>query len=156
AALGFMKKTALDPVPQGSPFSGRVGVENYLNYEYCPSDLMKKSVASTIEYCYADHSIARLAEALGHTEDAALFNKHARYYRNLFNPQTQFFQPRNAKGDFVSEFQPDLLTYLDYSGKLTHAYVEGSAWQWRWGVPSDADHVVSLFKSKEYFVQELD
>ena len=62
SAYGFMRKTALGPVPAGSPFSGRVGVEHYLKHEYCPADLMKKSVASTIEYCYADQAIARLAE----------------------------------------------------------------------------------------------
>lgn len=155
-AFHFMKKTALGSVPENSPFSGRVGIEHYLKHEYCPSDLMKKSVASTIEYSYADHSIARLADALGHREDAELFHKHARYYQNLFNPETQFFHPRDSKGNFSKEFQPDLLTYLDFGGNLTHAYVEGSAWQWRWGVPSDAAEVVSLFKSREYFVQELE
>ena len=155
AALEYMKKTALAPVPQGAPFSGRVGIEHYLKHQYCPADLMKKSVASTIEYCYADHSIARLAEALGKTDDAKLFYQHAAYYRNLFNPETQFFQPRNANGQFSADFAPEMMTYLDFGGKLTHAYVEGSAWQWRWGVPSDADETVKLFKSPAYFVQEL-
>ena len=156
AAYTLMRKTALAPVPKGASFSGRVGIEHYLKYEYCPADLMKKSVASTIEYCYADHSIARLAEALGHREDAVLFNQHARFYRNLFNPETQFFHPRDSAGKFADEFQPELLTYVDFTGKLTHAYVEGSAWHWRWGVASDAAELISLFKSREYFVQELD
>jgi predicted alpha-1,2-mannosidase len=156
AAYGFMSKTALAPVPAGSRFSGRVGVEHYLKYEYCPSDLMKKSVASTIEYCYADHAIASLAEAMGRPDDAVLFRKHARCYQNLFNPKTQFFHPRDSQGNFAEAFEPEMLTYVDFTGKFTHAYVEGSAWQWRWGVPSDADHVVSLFKSREYFVEELD
>ena len=154
-ALKYMKKTALGPVPQGAPFSGRVGIEHYLKHEYCPGDLMKKSVASTIEYCYADHSIARLAEALGHREDAEFFNKHARFYQKLFNPETQFFQARNSDGTFQKEFQPEMLTYVDIGGKFTHAYVEGSAWQWRWGVPSDADEVIKLFKSRDDFVSEL-
>ena len=42
AAYGFMRKTALGPVPAGSPFSGRVGVEHYLKHEYCPADLHEK------------------------------------------------------------------------------------------------------------------
>jgi predicted alpha-1,2-mannosidase len=155
-AYQFMKKTALGPVPAGSPFSGRVGVEHYLEHEYCPADLMKKSVASTIEYSYADQSIARLAEALGHRDDAILFQQHGRFYKNLWNSETQFFQPRDSRKEFQAEFRPEMLTYLDASGKFTHAYVEGSAWQWRWGVPSDAAELVSLFKSREYFVQELE
>jgi predicted alpha-1,2-mannosidase len=156
SAYGFMRKTAFGPVPVGSPFSGRVGVEHYLKHEYCPADLMKKSVASTIEYCYADQAIARLAQALGRRDDARLFEQHGRFYRNLWNPETQFFQPRNSQRKFVADFKPEMLTYLDIGGKFTHAYVEGSAWQWRWGVPSDASELVSLFKSREFFVQELE
>ena len=48
-----------------------------------------------------------------------------------------------------------MLTYLDRGGKYTHAYVEGSALQWRWGVPYDAKALVALFKSKDYFVEQL-
>jgi predicted alpha-1,2-mannosidase len=116
---------------------------------------VKESVARTLEYCYADHSIARLAEALGHREDAALFAQHAQYYRNLWNPETQYFQPRDSHGSF-QEFRPLLLTYLDRSGKYTGAYVEGSALQWRWAVAFDAKDLVSLFKSRTEFVDELD
>jgi len=154
AAYQSMRKTALGP-PINSRFSGRAGVEDYLKFGYCPSDLMKQSVARTLEYSYADHSIARLAEALGHTEDAALFAKHAVSYRQLWNPQTQYFQPRDSHGAFSEDFRPLLLTYLDRGGKYTHAYVEGSALQWRWGVPFDAPALISLFKSKEYFIDEL-
>jgi predicted alpha-1,2-mannosidase len=156
AAYQFMRKTALGPVPAGSPFSGRVGIEHYLKYEYCPADLMKKSVASTIEYGYADQAIARMAEALGHAEEAQVFQKHGRFYLNLWNPETQFFQPRHSNMAFSEAFEPEMLTYIDLTGKLTHAYVEGSAWQWRWGVPSDGSELVSLFKSREYFVEQLE
>ena len=155
AAYQFMRKTALDPVPIGSPFSGRVGIEHYLKHEYCPADLMKKSVASTIEYCYADQAIARLAEALGHPEEAQVFQKHGQFYLNLWNSETQFFHPRNSDKAFSDAFEPEMLTYIDLTGKFTHGYVEGSAWQWRWGVPSDATELVSLFKSREYFVDQL-
>jgi predicted alpha-1,2-mannosidase len=156
SAYRFMRKTALAPVPVGSPFSGRVGIEHYLKYQYCPADLMKKSVASTIEYCYADQAIARLANALGHHNDAILFQQHGRFYRNLWNPESQFFQPRDSQKKFLADFRPEMLTYVDLTGKFTHAYVEGSAWQWRWGVPSDAENLVPLFKGREFFVAELD
>lgn len=156
SAYQFMRKTALGPIPSSSPFSGRVGVEHYLKNEYCPSDFMKKSVSSTIEYCYADQSIARLANALGYKDDAILFQQHGRYYQNLWNPQTQFFQARDSQKKFQDELRPEMLTYLDIGGKYTHAYVEGSAWQWRWGVPSDGAGLLSLFKSREYFVKELE
>jgi predicted alpha-1,2-mannosidase len=156
AAYQAMRKTALGPTPQGAPFTGRKGIEEYLKFEYCPADLMQQAVSRTLEYCYADHAIAQLAEALGHREDAALFDKHAQYYRNLWNPETQYFQPRDSRGHFVEEFRPLLLTYADVGKKYTDDYVEGSALQWRWAVSFDAAGLISLFKSREYFVQELE
>src|SRR5262249_21896341 len=132
------------------------GIEDYLKFGYCPSDLMKQSVARTLEYSYADHSIARLAAELGHSEDVALFAKHALAYKQLWNPKTQYFQPRDSHGAFAADFRPLMLTYLDRSGKYTHAYVEGSALQWRWGVPFDAGALVALFKNKKYFISELE
>ena len=70
-------------------------------------------------------------------------------------PGTQYFQPRDAQGKFVEPFKPLLLTYFDRKGKYTRDYVEGSALQWRWGAPFDAEGLISLFKSREYFVEEL-
>lgn len=155
AAYQAMRKTALGPT-HNSRFSGRAGIEDYLQSHYCPFDRMRQSVSRTLEYSYADHAIARLAEALGHRDDAALFDAHAKYYRNLWNPETQYFQPRDSRGEFFADFRPHLLTYLDPGGKYTSAYVEGSALQWRWAVPFDAQGLVSLFKSPAYFVEELE
>lgn len=154
-AYQAMRKTALGRTDK-SRFSGRQGIEDYLKFHYCPCDRGDESVAKTLEYSYADRSIAYLARALGHREDAALFEQHARYYRNVWNPKTEYFQPRNAQGSFDEAFRPLLLTYLDRGGKYTRAYVEGSALQWRWGAPFDAEGLVSLFKSRDYFVHDLE
>jgi predicted alpha-1,2-mannosidase len=155
AAYQAMLKTAQGPT-HNSRFSGRAGIEDYLKFHYCPSDRERQSVAKTIEYSYEDYAVARLAEALGHSKDAELFDARARYYRNLWNPATQYFQPRDSRGEFFEDFRPLLLTYLDPGGKYTSAYVEGSALQWRWAVPFDAAGLVSLFRSPGYFVEELE
>lgn len=150
-----MRQTALAATPKGARYSGREGVEFFLKYKYCPAELMQEAVARTFEFCWADRSIADLAAALGKPEDARLFAKHAEYYRNLWNPVTQYFQPRDTLGNFVEPFRPLLLTYLDSDGKYTNDYVEGSPLQWRWGAPFDAEGMIDLFKSREYFVREL-
>jgi predicted alpha-1,2-mannosidase len=155
-AYQAMRRTALAPTPPGAAFSGREGVEQYLQYGYCPAGLVRNSVTRTLEYSWADHGIALLAEALGYPEDAALFRKHSQSYRNVWNPGTQYFQPRDGQGRFVEPFKPLLLTYFDRNGKYTRDYVEGSALQWRWGAPFDAEGLIALFKSREYFVHELD
>lgn len=154
-AYQAMRRTALAPTPPGAAFSGRQGVEQYLKYGYCPARLVERSVSRTLEFAWADAAIANLAEALGKREDAALFREHSRFYRNLWNTNTQYFQPRDAQGKFVEPFKPLLLTYLDRGDKFTRDYVEGSALQWRWGAPHDAEGMIALFKSREYFVEEL-
>jgi predicted alpha-1,2-mannosidase len=151
-----MRQTALSPTPPGSKFSGRGGIEHYIRYQYCPYDLVKESVSRTLEYCSADFAIARLAQALGYQDDASMFDERAKYYRNLWNAETQYFQPRHSDGSFFADFRPLMLTYLDRGGRYTSAYVEGSALQWRWAVPHDPDGLIGLFKSRDYFVEQLE
>lgn len=154
-AYAFLRRTALEGAPPGSGFDGRSGLESYLQYGYCPDDKMSKSVACTLEYAWADHSLSLLAEALGKTEDAALFAEHAQFYRNLWNPQTRHFQPRDSQGNFVEPFRSDIQTYMDFNQKYTRSYVEGSAEQWRWSVPFDPKGLIELVGNNEIFVQEL-
>ena len=155
-AYAAMKKTALEATPEGASFSGREGIEEYIRYQYCPHNLMRESVARTLEYCYADHAIAKLAEELGHESDAAVFHARAKFYRNLWNPETQYFQPKDSHGKFLNDFRPLLLTYLDFKGAYTSAYVEGSALQWRWAVPHDPEGLIAMFPSRDEFVKQLE
>lgn len=155
SAFEGMKAIALGPTPKGSHYSGRRGITGYLEYGYCPSDLMDEAVSKTLEYAWADQSIANLASALGKEEDAGLFESHAQYYRNTWNPETKYFQPKDSNGKSFEPFKPLLLTYLDWDGKYTDDYVEGSALQWRWCVPQDPAGLVEIFGSREYFVEQL-
>ena len=154
-AYQAMHKAALGIDVRKEGFNPRGGMTDCLKYHYCPDDLMDKSVSKTLEYSYADDADSKLAKALGHDEDARMFAEHSQYYRNLWNPETQYFQPRTSTGEFVKKFKPLKLTYLDFDHEYTNAYVEGSALQWRWAVFFDPEGLVSLFKSKEYFVNEL-
>ena len=155
AAYAAMCRTARGETPPG--MDRRRAIEHYLVNGYLPNEKVSKSVARTLEFAYADSAIARLAEALGKTEDAKEFAAHGQFYRNLWDPETQYFRPKNVLGQFYLELKPTLLTYEEelLGGELTRAYCEGSALQWRWGAPYDAQGLISLFKSKEYFVEEL-
>jgi predicted alpha-1,2-mannosidase len=154
-AYRVMRKAALEPAPPGASYSGRRGIAEFMKYGYCPSDTMSGAVAKTLEYASTDAAIGRLAAALGHDDDAALFAKRGQYYRNVWNPKTQYFQPRDSTGKFSTPLKPLLLTYVDVGKLFTDDYVEGSALQWRWAVSHDAAGLVSLFSSREDFVEEL-
>lgn len=156
SAYEGMKKVALGPVPPGSSFSGRRGIEHCRESGYCPSDKMSQAVSRTLEYAWADYAIALLADSLGFREDAALFYQLAGNYKNTWNPATKYFQPRDSEGNFQEPFKPLLLTYTDINKKHTDDYVEGSALQWRFAVPFDPGGLIGLFGGKDSFVAELE
>ena len=151
-----MRAIALNPMPKGAAFSGREGNEACRKYAYCPANLMDEAVSRTLEFAWSDYSIGLLAKALGYQEDAEIFQKLAMHYKNTWNPETQFFHPRNADGSFSEKFKPLLLTYVDGDKTYTNDYVEGSAMQWRWAPFFDAPGLIDLFKSQDYFISELD
>ncbi len=155
-AYQSMRQVAMTGPPEGCRFGGRGGLEHYLRSEYCPTDKMNKSVSATLEYTYADHSLSLLAKELGFNDDAALFDRRSRWYRNTWNPATQFFQPRDTAGNFSTAFDPLILSYVDFDQKFTKDFVEGSAMQWRWSVPFDPEGLVGLFKNPDFFVSELE
>lgn len=155
SAYEGMKFLALNPTPKGARYGGKSGISEYNQYGYCPTDKMDKAVSRTLEYAWADHSVAVLADSLGYSEDAGLFYQHAANYRNLWNPLTRYFQSRDSKGQFSAAFDPLKLSYFDTDGKFTKDYVEGSALQWRFAVPYDTQGLISLFGGNDNFVKEL-
>lgn len=157
-AYAAMKRGATTAAPPGGPVRGREELDEYVRHGYCPADRMKEAVSRTLEYGWADAAIARLADGLGQTADAALFRQRAGWYRNTWNPANLHFQPRDAGGTFVTPFFPGLLTYLDLSpGKrFTNDFVEGCARQWRFAPFHDAAGLVALFPDRAAFAAELD
>jgi len=156
AAYRSMRQVALAGPPEGSRFAGRHGLEWYLRLGYCPSDKTGDCVAATLEYAYEDYGISLLAEALGYKEDAELFAKRSRNYRNTWNPATLYFEGKDSDGNFPKERNHHILSYVDFKGRYTRAYCEGSGEQWRWFVPFDPEGLMSLFPSRERFVEELE
>ncbi len=155
-AYEYMKKSSDGNVRKG----GRNYIELYNEYGYIPQDIAPgdESVSRTLEYAWEDGAIASLAEALGKTDDAEKYAKKSMYYKNVFNPETKYFQARNSDGSFVWNFSPYITSFYDavMIKKFADCYCEGSARQWRWSATQDIDGMIELFGSKEYFVSELE
>lgn len=154
-AYEYMKLSSETKIPR----DGRDYIDSYNEYGYVPNDISNgdESVARTIEYSWEDAAIANLATALGKTEDAEKYGKKAMYYKNVFNPETKYFQARNTDATFVWNFSPYITSFYDavMIKKFADCYCEGSARQWRWSVLHDIDGMIELFGSEEYFVSEL-
>ena len=129
------------------------GIGLYKKYGYVPYDVTDQynsenwSLSKTLEYAYDDYCIARMAEKLGEKQIADEFDKRSLNYKNVYNSQTTFMQPRNNKGSFIENFSPD-----DYTPHIC----ESNGWQYFWSVQQDVDGLISLVGGKERFAQKLD
>lgn len=129
------------------------GIGLYKKYGYVPYDVTDHynsenwSLSKTLEYAYDDYCIARMAEKLGEKQIADEFDKRSLNYKNVYNSQTTFMQPRNNKGSFIEDFSPD-----DYTPHIC----ESNGWQYFWSVQQDVDGLISLVGGKERFAQKLD
>jgi putative alpha-1,2-mannosidase len=102
--------------------------EWYHAYGYVPSDFTPESVSKTLEFCYDDWCIARMAESLGHPDIAAEYDARALRYRNLLDPSTGFFRGKESDGNWRTPFDP---------AGSSRDYTEAIAWQYRHYVQHD-------------------
>ena len=129
------------------------GIGLYKKYGYVPYDVTDHynsenwSLSKTLEYAYDDYCIARMAEKLGERQIAAEFYKRSQNYKNVYNPQTSFMQPRDNKRNFIQPFSPD-----DYTPHIC----ESNGWQYFWSVQQDVDGLIGLVGGTERFAQKLD
>jgi len=128
---------------------GRFGVEYYNKLGYIPCDVgVNESVARTLEYSYADYTIWKLAQALGRPpKEIDRFYKRAQFYRNMFDPSTNFMRGKKSDGTWSSPFVPE-----KWGGDFT----EGNAWHYTWSVFHDPRGLMDLMGGNKAFVDKLD
>ena len=105
------------------------------------------SLSKTLEYAFDDYCIAEMAKKMGKQDIADTFYKRSRNYRNLYNPETSFMQPRDDKGRFIKGFKAD-----DYTPHIC----ESNGWQYFWSVQHDIDGLIDLVGGKNRFAEKLD
>jgi len=126
----------------------RNGLDSYRQLGYVASKANAEATSKTIEYSFDDWSLARMAEALGHKEDAQMFYKRAANYRNLFDGTVRFFRGRKADGSWRSPFVANAL--------VGDEYTEADAWQYAFAAQQDVPGMIALYGGDEPFIQKLD
>lgn len=119
----------------------------FRKYGYVPADLHGGSVSATLDLAYDYWCAGAMAQLLGKSQDAAMFFKLGQNYRNVFNPATEFMQPRTKDGKWRLPFRPD---------QYTDDYVETDAWQSSFGVPHDVQGLIRLYGGDAAFIAKLD
>ncbi len=128
------------------------GIGEYKKLGYVPAysdkSLWKSwSMSKTMEYAYDDYCIARMAEKMGKKDIADEFYKRSQNYRNVYNPESTFMQPRDEKGNFAKDFKPEV---------YTEDICESNGWQYLCSVQHDVEGLINLVGGKDRFIQKLD
>ena len=149
---GFDAEKALDACIATANCDEYRGIGFYKENGYVPYDVTDPynadnwAMSRTLEYAFDDYCIARMAEAMGRDSIAEVFYKRAENWQNQYNPNTTFMHPRDSKGEFQPQFNPD---------EYTQHICESNAWHYMWSVQHDIEGLIGLM-GRDVFEQKLD
>lgn len=102
------------------------------------------SVQKTLDYAFDDWCIAQFAKMLDKQPDYIEFIQRAQYWKNVYNSQSGFMQPR-VNGGWFAPFNP---AEANSTG--------GNAWQNVFAVPQDEETLMAVMGGKDKFEAKLD
>lgn len=113
----------------------------------------RQSVAVTLGHAYDCWCIAELGKLVGADEgEIAEFRRKATFDRNLFHPETCFFHPKDAHGEWIRN--------IDYTlgGGLGARmyYDENNGWTYAWDAQHDIAWLVEAHGGAARFCADLD
>ncbi|MBU79584.1 MAG: alpha-mannosidase [Flavobacteriales bacterium] len=127
---------------------GREGVDYYNTLGYVPYDVgINENAARTLEYAYADFTIAVMAEKMNKPKISRRFYNQSKNYINLFDESSKLMRGKNKDGTFQSPFNP--LKWGD-------AFTEGNSLHYSWSVFHDIQGLIDLMGGDSEFINMLD
>ncbi|HSR99153.1 MAG TPA: GH92 family glycosyl hydrolase [Kofleriaceae bacterium] len=139
AALTLMDKSSNNGTTQGSSIRGREA--GYLSRHFIVED-----PSDSLEYSASDFAIAQFASALGNTALANTYMTRAQFWRNVWNPESQYISRHNSDGSFMWPTDP----------ASSAGYTEGNAAQYTWMVTYDFSGLIDLMGGPTTASQRLD
>jgi predicted alpha-1,2-mannosidase len=130
----------------------RPGLNYYQSMGYLPMDgtygccNFYGPVSTQLEYNTADHALSTFAGALGDKANAAKFAAQAQNWTNVFNPGSNFMQPKYANGQFEPGFTPS----------SSNGFVEANSYQYTPMVPFDIHGLATAAGGDKAWEQRLD
>lgn len=106
----------------------------------------------TLGTSYDEWCLSQIAQELGKKDEADYYLRRSYNYRNVFNPETGFFHPKDKDGKFIYP-----LDYR-YDGGLgaRDYYDENNGYIYRWDVQHNIGDLISLIGGNEAFTSALD
>jgi len=124
----------------------KLGLKSYKEFGFVPMEEESESVSKTLEYAYDDWTIAQMAKAMDKEDDYTLFLKRAQFYKNVYDPKTQFMRGR-FRNTWFTPFDPY---------EVNFNYTEANAWQYSLYAPQDITGLMSLMGGKKALENHLD
>ncbi|WP_439128891.1 GH92 family glycosyl hydrolase [Polaribacter sp.] len=124
----------------------KLGLDSYKKNGFIPVEKESESVSKTLEYAYDDWTIAQMAKSLGKEEDYKIYSERAQYYKNVFDPETQFMRGR-FRNTWFAPFNPY---------EVNFNYTEANSWQYSFYVPQDISGFINLLGGKQKLENQLD
>jgi predicted alpha-1,2-mannosidase len=111
----------------------------------------RQAVAVTTGTSFDHWCLSQIAKELNLEEDYKYFLKTSYNYRNLYNPATGFFHPKDKDGHFIEPFD-----YRFSGGQGARDYYdENNGWTYRWDVQHNPSDLIRLMGSPEIFIRNL-
>jgi predicted alpha-1,2-mannosidase len=123
-----------------------LGLESYKEFGFIPVENESESVSKTLEYAYDDWTIAQMAKAMGKSDDYKTYSERAQYYKNSFDPESQFMRGR-FRNTWFAPFDPY---------EVNFNYTEANSWQYSYYVPQDISGFMKLLGGKDKLEAHLD
>ena len=141
----FDTEKALEAMVNSSRMDFR-GMGAYMKYGYIPIEVEGEATSKTLEYAYDDWCVARMAEDMGKTDIAKEFYARAQAYKNIYNPENQFFQGRR-NGGWMQPFDP---------AQVNFTLTEANSYQYGFFVPQDVNGHIDLMGGWDAYEAKLD
>ena len=136
--------------------AGKMDVRQFVERGYSPYekrfDMVTREEGSgfgashTMEYSFSSFAVSQFAKHLGKEDDYKLLSNLSNGWKNLYDPETRLFRPKDTKGNFLEDFNP----LAPWKG-----FQEGNAVQYTFYVPHQIDELVDLV-GQETFNNRLD
>lgn len=112
----------------------------------------RQPVAVTLGTAYDQWCLSQIAAELGKEDEAKHYLRESYNYRNLFNPDTRFFHPKDKDGKFIEPMD------YRYDGGLgaRDYYDENNAYVYRWDVQHNIGDLISMIGGDKAFTSDLD
>ncbi|MGB6133381.1 MAG: GH92 family glycosyl hydrolase [Acidobacteriaceae bacterium] len=145
AAYAAMRDTALVGATAND---NKALQEQFRTLGYVAAGEQRQSVSRTLDFAYDYWCVGAMAELLGKHDDADMFYKLSRNYKNLFDPGTGFMRSKTEDGKWREPFRPDQEYWEDYT--------ESDAWQATFNVMQDVQGLIDLYGGDAPFMAKLD